>query len=943
MVRRLLATSSLASLVAAGAMVGFGGGTPSVAFPACVTPSNGPYSNSGTINCVLVGGSTISPSTTFSGGISNSGTISSGVTGIFVGGVSIFSSGISNSGTISVTGSVGLGAISGVCAGFCGDGFGIGVESVSIFSGGISNSGTVSSNITGILVGSISTFSGGISNSGTISAIGGFSPGTTLAVGASIPTGGNGIEVNSVSVFSGGISNSGTISASGISTITDKIGSGSAQANFGAGIFVNNVLTFSGGISNSGTISASGAIVNPDRNDTILAVGSGSPLLGGAIVVRSVSSFSGGISNTGSITGGMGIVVQGASAVSIFDSGAITATGISVPGDFTIGSAPIAIDLIGNSPGNVLTLGPGYMIAGQVLGQGSDTFQLGGTGNGSFDLSTVGTQYAGFTTFNVVSGVWTVGNVDAQTQAWNVNGGTLAGTGTLPALNVNSGGTLEPGTIGVPGTFMTITGNLAFQSGAIYLVNISPTTASRANVGGAVTLNGAVLGLLLPGSYSGKTTYDILDPPSISGKFTGFTAINEPGFGGTLTYTPTDVLLNLTANLSGGFNQNQQNVAAGINNFFNNGGTLPADFFPLFGQTGNTLAGTLSQLDGEVATGADKAAFQLMTEFLTLMLDPTLGGGTGGSSSSAFAPEQQAELPPDVALAYASVLKAPPKPAALDQRWRAWGSGFGGSTTSNGDPAVGSSNIAARTYGFAAGMDYRFTPDTQVGFALAGAGTNWALAQTPGTGRSDALQAGVYGKTYLGPAYLAASLAFTNHWMNTNRIALGDQITASFNAQSYGARLETGYRYAVAPLLGVTPYAALQAQSFHTPSYSETDLGAGGFGLTYSAMNSTDARSELGLRTDSLTALNGMPLVLRGRLAWAHDWVSNPALGAVFQALPGASFVVNGAPLPPNSALASAAAELRVTANWSLMGKFDGEFATGSQTYAGTGTLRYAW
>jgi hypothetical protein len=37
-----------------------------------------------------------------------------------------------------------------------------------------------------------------------------------------------------------------------------------------------------------------------------------------------------------------------------------------------------------------------------------------------------------------------------------------------------------------------------------------------------------------------------------------------------------------------------------------------------------------------------------MTEFLTLMLDPTLGGGTGGtggSSSSAFAPEQQSELP----------------------------------------------------------------------------------------------------------------------------------------------------------------------------------------------------------------------------------------------------------------------------------------------------------
>jgi hypothetical protein len=27
----------------------------------------------------------------------------------------------------------------------------------------------------------------------------------------------------------------------------------------------------------------------------------------------------------------------------------------------------------------------------------------------------------------------------------------------------------------------------------------------------------------------------------------------------------------------------------------------------------------------------------------------------------------------------------------------------------------------------------------------------------------------------------------------------------------------------------------------------------------------------------------------------------------------------------------------------SLIAKFDGEFASGSQTYAGTGTLRYTW
>jgi outer membrane autotransporter protein len=172
---------------------------------------------------------------------------------------------------------------------------------------------------------------------------------------------------------------------------------------------------------------------------------------------------------------------------------------------------------------------------------------------------------------------------------------------------------------------------------------------------------------------------------------------------------------------------------------------------------------------------------------------------------------------------------------------------------------------------------------------------------------------------------------------------VGDQLTARFQGQSYGGRLEAGYRYAVAPMVGVIPYAAVQVQSFHTPSYNETDLSGGGFALSNNAVNSTDTRSELGARFDDLTVLYGMPLVLRARAAWAHDWVSNPSLNAVFQTLPGGGFIVNGAPIPENSALVSAGGQLFLSPNWSVMAKFDGEFASGSQTYAGTGTLRYTW
>jgi uncharacterized protein with beta-barrel porin domain len=84
-------------------------------------------------------------------------------------------------------------------------------------------------------------------------------------------------------------------------------------------------------------------------------------------------------------------------------------------------------------------------------------------------------------------------------------------------------------------------------------------------------------------------------------------------------------------------------------------------------------------------------------------------------------------------------------------------------------------------------------------------------------------------------------------------------------------------------------------------------------------------------------------LALRGRFAWAHDWVSDPTLMPLFQSLPGASFVVNGAAPPHDSALTSLGAELRFANGITLLAKFDGEFGSNSSTYAGTGTIRYTW
>jgi uncharacterized protein with beta-barrel porin domain len=50
---------------------------------------------------------------------------------------------------------------------------------------------------------------------------------------------------------------------------------------------------------------------------------------------------------------------------------------------------------------------------------------------------------------------------------------------------------------------------------------------------------------------------------------------------------------------------------------------------------------------------------------------------------------------------------------------------------------------------------------------------------------------------------------------------------------------------------------------------------------------------------------------------------------------------VFGAPIPRDSALTTAGAQLFLSAHWSLITKFDGAFASGSQTYAASGSLRY--
>jgi uncharacterized protein with beta-barrel porin domain len=407
-----------------------------------------------------------------------------------------------------------------------------------------------------------------------------------------------------------------------------------------------------------------------------------------------------------------------------------------------------------------------------------------------------------------------------------------------------------------------------------------------------------------------------------------------------------------------GLNANQIALGNALNGAAQTAGLGGAVFNLLLNTSASGYNLALNQLSGEAATGTQQATFDAMNIFMGTMLDPFNRGTTStpGGGASRYAAEDGARAyaadghkrSTAERDAYAMFTKAP-LAKTWDPHWSVWAAGFGGSQTTDGNAAVGSNGATSRIAGTAVGADYIFSPNTIAGFALAGGGTSFSLANNAGSGRSDLFQAGAFVRHTVGSAYVSAALAYGWQDITTNRtvtLAGIDQLQAKLNANAFSGRLEGGYRF-VSPWIGgigITPYAAAQFTTFDLPAYAEQALvGTNAFALAYGAKSVTDPRTELGIRSDKSFAMPDGVLTLRGRLAWAHDYDTDRSIGATFQSLPGASFVVNGAAQASDKALTTAAAEMKWRNGVSVSAVFEGEFGSNVQSYSGKGVVRYQW
>ncbi|MFT2094027.1 autotransporter-associated beta strand repeat-containing protein [Acidiphilium multivorum] len=320
------------------------------------------------------------------------------------------------------------------------------------------------------------------------------------------------------------VTGSGSSSNSTTGTITGGAGghggSGDASGNSGGGGGgggsggVGLLLTGDGSFDNAGQLAGGtggfGGTTDNGGGGSGGDGGQGAALTNGGSLINSgsISGGNGGIG--GASTGGNGSFGNGGAAItgtnlSIINSGTISG-GLSGNGS----TRAEAIQFTGGT--NSLEIRTGSNIIGNVNATaGTNALILGGTVNDSFDTSTVGSQYLGFSAYRKTgNGTWALTGSTSAVTPWTIDAGTLSisAAGSLGAAG--SSLTFNGGTLQFSNTFDLASGNaivLAAGGGSIdtntFDTSISQPVSGTGNLMvyglGQLTLAGA-------NTYSGTTT-----------------------------------------------------------------------------------------------------------------------------------------------------------------------------------------------------------------------------------------------------------------------------------------------------------------------------------------------------------------------------------------------------------------------------------------------------
>ncbi|MDR6928205.1 autotransporter domain-containing protein [Pseudomonas sp. BE134] len=571
-------------------------------------------------------------------------------------------------------------------------------------------------------------------------------------------------------------------------------------------------------------------------------------------------------------------------------------TGQDIPEEFRIqgayGSSQFVADLPGI--GAIIDAGkPTERVCNDVH-CGLDVWRNDISGHGGLTKQGIGTlvltganTYAGPTLVN--QGRLAINGSLASTVTVN-DSGILGGNGRIGGLTAKRGGTVAPGnSIGT----LQVAGDVTFEPGSTYAVELSPTSSDQIVTGGKAVIDGATVSLSLENSPTLLTAgevksllgnqYNILQAAGgIDGRF-GAVVPNYLFIGGSLDYSASGIHLAVERNAASfasvGQTPNQRAVAAAVEQL----------------GAGNALYETL--LLSPSAAVAQQAFQQLSGEIYPAI-------GTLLINDSRYLRDAVGERLREHDLFDAA--------APTDNRSNAWLKVLGAWGKSDGGHDNASSNSSIG--GLLAGVDGLITEDTRLGFVTGYSDSSLSMGDgTHSSASVDSYHLGAYLGHEIDALRLSVGGAYSWHRIDVKRnLQLGDvsgKQKSKNDATTAQLFTEAAYRLDVQPL-ALEPFANLAYVHLNSDSFTEKGDAAA---LKGGEDNRDAVLSTLGLRASKAIVLSDkQQLELSGTLGWQRNLSSTQSEDHLAFASGNTAFSVQSVSLDRNAAVIGARAGLAV-------------------------------
>ena len=522
------------------------------------------------------------------------------------------------------------------------------------------------------------------------------------------------------------------------------------------------------------------------------------------------------------------------------------------------------------------------------------------------------------------------------------NGATLAGSGSY-TINANrafnNDGILNPSIVD---NDIAIDGNyVQSETGTLQLAFNDQKQISSLIVSEQATLDGTLSFAPTRGYYGNGfslTSDKWLQAYDIAGKFAKVgTTLTSP----TLTASAIDNGdTSYTVSLSRATNAYAQYGATA------NGRSVGATLDQSAGNAAPALQPLIAALDFSAADGSTiRSALPQLSGEAHASATGVLANASGATRSSVNSRLQQAfgstPAAPVAVLAFGPDKQTTASTAAIDQvapaaisnddlaRYAAWGSVFGSWSAQSGD------GNAARTKstlgGFTSGIDAGIADDWRLGLMAGYSRSTFRTSGRSSSGSSDNYTIGAYAGTEWGNLGFRSGLAYSWHNIAMNRSVafdgFADSLSADYNAGTFQAFGELGYKIKASERSIFEPYANLAYVHVRTDAF--TEQGNNGAALAVQSNGTDLGLSTLGIRASTSFDLGTTMATARADLGWRHAFGDVIPTSTASFAAGSNAFTASGNAIGKNTPLIEAGLDFAITRNTTLGVAYQGQFGSG--------------